>query len=58
MNFPKRGDLIKCDFDNTAGHKQTGFRLALVISPNNYNEKLNMALVCFIINVTKGLFLR
>jgi len=54
MNCPKRGDLIKCDFDNTAGHKQTCFRRALVISPNIYNEKLNMALVCSITNVTKG----
>lgn len=54
MNCPKRGDLIKCDFDNTAGHEQAGFRRALVISPNIYNEKLNMAVVCSITNVTKG----
>jgi mRNA-degrading endonuclease toxin of MazEF toxin-antitoxin module len=28
MEIPKRGDLIKLDFDNTTGHEQAGYRRA------------------------------
>ena len=54
MSFPKRGDLIKLDFDNTAGHEQTGYRRAIVLSDDRYNEKIGLAIVCAITNQKKG----
>ena len=54
MPAPKRGDLIKLDFDNTKGHEQTGFRRAIVISPHSYNNKVKLAIVCAITNQKKG----
>lgn len=54
MPAPKRGDLIKLDFDNTKGHEQMGFRRALVISPYSYNDKVKLAIVCEITNQKKG----
>ncbi|NPV39867.1 MAG: mRNA-degrading endonuclease [Anaerolineae bacterium] len=54
MEIPKRGDLIKLDFDNTTGHEQAGYRRALVISPEIYNRKVGLAVVCSITNQQKG----
>lgn len=54
MSAPKRGDLIKLDFDNTKGHEQANFRRALVISPESYNNKVGLAIVCSITNQKKG----
>lgn len=33
-----QGDLIKMNFDPTKGHEQRGYRPALVISGNDFNE--------------------
>ena len=33
-----QGDLIKMDFNPTKGHEQRGFRPALVVSSNDFNE--------------------
>ena len=54
MPVPERGDLIKLDFDNTAGHEQAGFRRALVLSPASYNNRVGLAIVCSITNQKKG----
>ncbi len=54
MPAPKRGDLIKMDFDNTIGHEQAGFRSALVLSPSSYNKRVGLAIVCSITNQKKG----
>ena len=54
MPAPERGDLIKLDFDNAAGHEQANFRLALVLSPGAYNKRVGLAIVCAITNKTKG----
>ena len=54
MPVPKRGDLIKLDFDNTIGHEQAGFRRALVLSPSSYNKRVGLAVVCSITNQKKG----
>ena len=54
MPAPKRGDLIKLDFDNTRGHEQAGYRRAVVISPDRYNEVVGLAIVCAITNQKKG----
>jgi len=43
---PSRGDIVWLDFDPQAGHEQKGQRPALVISPQEYNEKVGLALFC------------
>lgn len=42
---PKQGDIVYVDFNPTKGHEQSGFRPALVISTNVYNEYTKMAMV-------------
>ena len=54
MRTPKRGDLIKLDFDNTQGHEQAGYRRAIVITPSSYNRAAGLAIVCAITNQKKG----
>jgi mRNA interferase MazF len=54
MDTPKRGDLIKLDFDNTKGHEQSGYRRAVVMTPYSYNRKVGLAIVCAITNQKKG----
>ena len=46
---PARGDFIWLEFSPQAGH-----RPAFVISPEPYNRKTGLALVCPITNQTKG----
>ena len=47
---PKRGDIVRLDFDPSAGHEQQGTRPALVLSPEAFN-RFGMALAC---PVTRG----
>ncbi len=47
---PKRGDIIRLDFDPSAGHEQQGTRPALVLSPEAFN-RFGLALAC---PVTRG----
>ncbi|MHC1782650.1 MAG: type II toxin-antitoxin system PemK/MazF family toxin [Anaerolineaceae bacterium] len=54
MKAPERGDLIKLDFDHTAGHEQAGYRRAIVVSPFAYNKASQLAIVCAITNQKKG----
>ena len=51
---PSQGDIIWLTFDPQAGHEQTGRRPALVISPEPYNRKVGLTLVCPITNSKKG----
>ena len=37
---PKQGDVVLLDFNPTKGHEQCGFRPAVVISNNVFNEIL------------------
>ena len=46
----RQGDIIKVDFNPQAGHEQAGYRPALVISNNFFNEKANLTIVCPITN--------
>jgi mRNA interferase MazF len=46
--IPKRGDVLWLQFDPQAGHEQAGRRPAFVISPESYNGKVGLALVCSI----------
>lgn len=51
---PKRGDAVWISFDLQAGHEQAGHRPALVLSPESYNRKVGLALLCPITNQVKG----
>ena len=44
--IPKQGDIILVNLSPTSGHEQNGFRTAIVISNNIFNEKTNMSIVC------------
>jgi mRNA interferase MazF len=52
--IPKRGDVVWLYFDPQAGHEQAGHRPALVISPEAYNSKVGLAIMCPITKEVKG----
>jgi len=43
---PKRGDIVWLSFSPQTGHEQAGCRPALVLSPESYNRKVGLALLC------------
>ena len=51
---PKRGDAVWMTFDPQAGREQAGHRPALVLSPEPYNRRIGLAIVCPITNQAKG----
>jgi mRNA interferase MazF len=51
---PRRGDVIRIDFNPQRGHEQAGRRPALVLSPTDYNRTVGLALVCPITSEKKG----
>ncbi len=51
--IPKQGDVVFLDFNPTKGHEQSGFRPAVIISNNIFNENTKMAIVCPITSNTK-----
>jgi mRNA interferase MazF len=51
---PGRGDLVWLDFDPQAGHEQAGRRPALILSPDAYNRKVGLVLLCPITTQVKG----
>lgn len=51
---PRRGDVIWLSFTPQAGHEQAGHRPALVVSPEPYNKKVGLALLCPITTQVKG----
>ena len=51
---PKRGDVVWITFNPQAGHEQAGHRPALVISPEAYNRKVGLALLCPVTSQVKG----
>lgn len=51
---PKRGDIVRMDFDPQSGHEQAGHRPALVLSPKAYNRKVGLMLCCPITSHIKG----
>lgn len=52
--IPKRGDIIWLNFDPQSGYEQKGRRPALVLSPQKYNSKTSLALLCPITSKIKG----
>jgi len=51
---PERGDAIWINFNPQAGHEQSGRRPAIVLSPQSYNGKVGLCLLCPITNQVKG----
>lgn len=51
---PKRGDVVWITLNPQAGHEQSGRKPAVVLSPQPYNEKVGLALICPITNQIKG----
>ena len=51
---PESGDIVWLTFDPQVGHKQSGRRPALTLSPSGYNHKTGLALFCPITRQTKG----
>jgi len=51
---PRRSDVIWLNFDPQAGHEQAKRRPAVVLSPDAYNAKAGLAIVCPITSQIKG----
>jgi len=51
---PARGDIVWLNFSPQSGHEQAGHRPALVLSPESYNKKTGLALMCPITSHVKG----
>ena len=52
--IPDSGDFVWLTFDPQAGREQAGRRPALVLSPQVYNQRSGLALVCPVTNQAKG----
>jgi mRNA-degrading endonuclease toxin of MazEF toxin-antitoxin module len=44
--IPDRGDIVWLNFNPQTGHEQKGKRPTIVISPKEYNGKVNLGLFC------------
>ena len=51
---PDRGDVVWLEFNPQTGSEQVGRRPALVLSPQSYNRKVGLALVCPVTSRVKG----
>jgi mRNA interferase MazF len=49
----KQGDIIKLDFNPAKGHEQAGFRPAVVVSGNVFNQLSSNIIVCPTTNTDK-----
>jgi mRNA interferase MazF len=51
---PRRGDVVWISLNPQAGREQAGRKPALVLSPQAYNAKVGLALLCPITSQVKG----
>jgi mRNA interferase MazF len=51
---PDRGDVVWITLAPQAGHEQAGRRPAVVLSPQVYNSKVGLALICLVTSQAKG----
>jgi len=51
---PQRGDVVWITLNPQAGHEQAGRRPAVVLSPEAYNARVGLALLCPVTNQIKG----
>src|SRR5579863_6824127 len=54
QNPPNTGDLIWLTFTPQSGREQAGRRPALVLSPESYNAKVGLCVVCPVTQHVKG----
>ena len=52
--IPKRGDIVLTNFDPSAGTEQAYKRPALILSPEPFNKKIQLALVAPITSIVRG----
>ena len=52
--IPQCGDAVWITLNPQAGHEQAGRRPAVVLSPQSYNGKIGLAILCPITNQIKG----
>ncbi|MFH0795949.1 MAG: type II toxin-antitoxin system PemK/MazF family toxin [Candidatus Omnitrophota bacterium] len=52
--FPARGDVVWISLSPQTGHEQSGRRPAVVLSPEAYNRKVGLAVLCPITGQIKG----
>ena len=52
MVILRQGDIIKLNFNPQSGHEQAGYRPALIVSNDVFNQKTNLIIVCPISNTT------
>jgi mRNA interferase MazF len=51
---PRRGEIIWITLNPQSGHEQAGRRPALVLSPESYNRKTGLAVLCPVTGQVKG----
>jgi mRNA interferase MazF len=51
---PQRGDVVWISMNPQAGHEQAGRRPAVVLSPQAYNAKVGLAILCPVTSQVKG----
>lgn len=51
---PDRGDFVWVSLSPTSGHEQAGHRAALVVSPQSYNRKTGLCVLCPATRQAKG----
>jgi mRNA interferase MazF len=51
---PRRGDVVWISLNPQAGHEQAGRRPAVILSPQVYNARVGLALMCPITSQVKG----
>ncbi|MBE0481343.1 MAG: endoribonuclease MazF [Dehalococcoidia bacterium] len=54
LYVPRRGDVLWITLNPQAGHEQTGRRPAVVLSPQSYNSKVGLAILCPVTSQAKG----
>jgi len=51
---PSRGEIVWLQFTPQAGHEQSGRRPAVIVSPEEYNQKVGLCLCCPVTSRVKG----
>jgi mRNA interferase MazF len=52
--IPDVGDVVWIEFSPQVGHEQIGRRPGVVLSPQIYNEKAGLAIICPVTSQVKG----
>lgn len=51
--LPRKGDFVAVDFDPQSGHEQKGWRPALVVSNDLFNEATGLCIACPVTNTRR-----